>query len=404
MDEQEVHRAPSASMGINLLDYLPIVWKYRLWIAAFTLALALYALVSGLLSPRLYESTVSIVRDSGSAEGGSSLALLAQQFGGGRGIASGRGDNVMLVLRSRTMAEYMVKQLKLQEYYGAPNFQAAVGKIRKATKIIQTRDGPIAITVEDKNPEKPAEIANAYAENLNRLMSRFSAGVAGRQRVFIIERIKETEKALHDSEESLKDFQLKNRTVVVTSQTTEAISASAGLRGQLIATELELKNILNYATDSNPEVIKLRRKIGELKRQMGEAQYGAGMDLPAMNPNRSQKEFYLSAAKVPEVVLEHNRLMRDVRTQESVYTLLTQQLEQAKIAEAQEIPVVQILDPARPPGDLQQIKIGEDMLIYGIVGGFASMFFALLFDYVMANWAKIKSRFLVTTRQQGLTG
>jgi uncharacterized protein involved in exopolysaccharide biosynthesis len=391
--------------GINLLDYLPVLWKYKLWIAAFSLASAFYALISGLISPRVYESAVSIVRDSGGGEGGNPLAVLAQQFGGGRGLgSSGKGDNVLLVLRSRTMAEYMVKQLKLQEYYGARSFQAAVGMLRKATKVIQSRDGPIAITVEDQNPDKPAEIANAYPENLNRLMSRFSSGVASRQRVFVIERLKETEKALYDAEETLKEYQLKNRTVVVPTQTTEAIGASAGLRGQLIATEIELKNIMNYATDSNPEVIRLRRKIGELKRQMSEAQYGGGIDLPAMNPGRSQREIYLPAAKVPEVVMEHNRLMRDVKTQETVYNLLTQQLEQAKIAEAQEVPVVQILDAALPPGELRPVKLGQDTLIYGIVAAFLSMALAILVDYATIHWPMIRERLLTVSPRLNLPG
>lgn len=383
--------------GINLLDYLPVLWKYRLQIGLLFLASVLYGLISGLLIPRVYEATATVVRDTGEGGSVSLLSLLAEQVAASRGtVSSGRGDNFMLVLRSRTMAEYMVRQLKLQEYYGASSFQAAVGTLRAATKILRPRDGPMSITVEDKDPGKAAEIANAYAENLNRHMSLFGAGVASRQRQFIIERLKDTEKALTEAEEVLKSFQLKNRAVVVAAQTTEAIGASTGLRADLIATEIQLQNVRSFATDSNPEVNRLKRKIAELKRQIAQAQYGSGMDLPSISqsPGNSQKDIYLPAAKVPEVQLEFTRLTRDVKVQEGVYTLLTQQLEQAKITEAQDLPVVQILDPALPPGDPKPLNLLRRMSIYGIVGIFLGAFAVLTFDYATRHWSIIRLRLI----------
>ena len=393
----EASNDQASQEGINLVDYLPVLWKYRLQIGLLFLASVLYGLISSLLAPRVYEATATVVRDTGEGGAVSLLSLLAQQVAGSRGaVSSGRGDNTMLVLKSRTMAEYMVRQLKLQEYYATSGFQAAVGALRAATKILQPRDGPISITVEDKDPGKAAEIANAYAENLNHHMSRFGSGQASRQRQFIVERLKDTEKALAEAEEGLKNFQLKNRAVVIPTQTTEAISASAAIKGQLVATELELQNMRTFATDSNPQVMRLRARIGELKRQLGEAQYGLGMDLPPMsqNPGQSQKEIYLPAAKVPDVVLESTRLMRDVKVQETVYNLLTQQLEQAKISEAQDMPVLQVLDPALPPGDPKPLNLLQRMSIYGIVGIFLGVFAVLTFDYATRHWSIIRLRLI----------
>lgn len=387
--------------GINLLDYLPVLWKYKLLIGLLCVASVLYALISGLQAPRVYEATAALIRDTG-GENTSLASLLAQQLTMGRGgTSTGRGDNTLIILRSRTMAEEMARQLKLHDHYGVSRPEAAAAILRGATKIIPSRDGPIALTVEDKSPDKAAHIANSYADNLNRLISRFGAGVASRQRIFIVERIKETEKALKEAEEVLKSFQEKNRVQVFVSQTTEAISASTALRSQLIATEVELKNLRSFATDSNPEVIRLKGRIAELKRQIGQAQYGTGLDLPPMtqNPGHSQKEIYLPAAKVPEIQLEFTRLSRNVGVQAGVYSLLTQQLEQAKIAEAQDAPVLQLLDPALPPNSPKPRKIGQQMLIYGLVGAFAGIFLAVVFDYLLHNWQVIKSRTLDANRQ-----
>jgi uncharacterized protein involved in exopolysaccharide biosynthesis len=198
---------------------------------------------------------------------------------------------------------------------------------------------------------------------------------------------------LRKAEEALKEFQEKNRTVVVPSQTGEGIGAAAGLRGQLIAAEMQLQNIRSFATESNPEVVRLKRMIAEYKRQMSQAQYGDGLDLPptSQNPGRSQKDIYLPAAKVPGTLLEIVRLARDVKVQETVYALLTQQLEQAKITEAQDTPVVQLLDPALPPDRPKPLKIGQTAAIYGSLGIFAGVLIVLIFDYTTCNWSEIKS-------------
>ena len=48
--------------GINLLDYLPVLWRYRLPITILFLASLLYGLVSGFISPPIYEATATIIR------------------------------------------------------------------------------------------------------------------------------------------------------------------------------------------------------------------------------------------------------------------------------------------------------------------------------------------------------
>jgi len=306
----------------------------------------------------------------------------------------GRGGNVVLILKSRTLAESVVEGLGLEGYYRAPKLRDAAAILRGSTKILAKPDGSVDVTVEDKDPQKAAQIANTYPVSLNRHMIRFSSGLASRQRVFIVERLGETEKALHEAEETLRKFQEKNRVVVPSAQTTEGISVASGLRGQLVAAEIDLKNLLNFATDSNPEVVKLRRKIAELKRQIAQAQYGAGLDLPplTLNPGHPQKEIYLPAVKVPETLLEFTRLSREVRVQETVYNLLTEQLEKAKIAEAQEAPVVHILDPALPPVAPKPLYLILEVARYGGLGLVIGIFLAFSADRFPRYWLEIKSR------------
>lgn len=392
---EESHYRPDENISIQWLDYVPALWKYRWAVVAVFLASVLYGVIPLLLLPSVYEARATVIRINGGGEGINLLALLVQQAGISRGASSttGRGDHVLSVLRSRTMAEEVTKQMELEKYYGVSRLQDAAAMLSGRVKVIPSREGPIEIKVEDKSPQKAADIANSYAENLNRLMDRFGSGLASQQKRFIAERLKETEGALRKAEEVLKAFQEKNRAVVISAQATEGISASATLRAQLIASEVQLQQVRSFATESNPEVVRLKRTIAELRRQIGQAQYGAGLDLPhvSQNPGHSQKDIYLPAAKVPETVLEVTRLTREVKVQETVYTLLTQQLEQTKITEAQDTPVVQLLDPALPPGVPKPLKIGQTAAIYGSLGIFAGVLIVLIFDYTTCNWSEIKS-------------
>src|SRR2546425_9538571 len=95
----------------------------------------------------------------------------------------------------------------------------------------------------------------------------------------------------------------------------------------------------NFATEANPEIIALRRRIDEMNRQLAQMQYGESRATPAGD----RHDFTVPFAKVPGVGLELARLTRDVKVQETLVTLLTQQVEQARIAEARDIPVVQVL-------------------------------------------------------------
>lgn len=394
--EESQHR-PDEGLGIQWLDYLPALWKYRWVVGGVCIASVLYGVIPLLLSPSVYEARATILRVSGGGDGLNLLTLLVQQAGINRGAASpGRGDSVLSILRSRTMSEEVAKKMELEKYYKVSRLQDAAAILNGRAKSIASKEGIIEIKVEDKSPQKAADIANSYAENLNLLVTRLGAGAAGRQRLFVAERLKETESALRKNEEALKSFQEKNRAVVIPVQTTEAISAAATLRAQLINAEIQLQQVRSFATESNPEVVRLKRTIAEYKRQIGQAQYGAAMDLPpdSQKPGQSQKDIYLPAVKVPETILEFTRLAREVKVQESVYMLLIQQLEQAKISELQDALVVQLLDPALPPEAPKPLKIGQMAALYGALGIFAGVLMALVFDYTTCNWSEMKSRIL----------
>jgi len=378
---------------INLLDYWRVIWKFKWLIGVLCSTSVVAAMVFGLLSPKIYESTATILipKESG---GGSLMTALAAtgivQRLSGISIPSltPNRDIFLSILKSRTLARKLVDQFNLKDYYKVLHAEDGIKFLKDATKVSVSKEGVIEITVEDIDPKMAANLANGYPEHLDRLMAHYGTGAAGRQRRFIEGQLTKTKAELKMAEEVLRDFQQKNRAISIKEQAKGAMEASGRLKGEIIASEVQLQVMQNYATELNPEVIRLKRKISELKRQLAQSQYDT-IDLPGVTANAGhpRKDIYLPPAKFPEIGLEFARLIRDLKVQDTVYMLLTQQLEQVKIAEAKDTPVVQVLDHAVPALRKSKPKIKLQMALAGAVSLFLGIFLAFFLEYIQRQRA-----------------
>jgi uncharacterized protein involved in exopolysaccharide biosynthesis len=377
---------------VNLLDYWQVLTKR----ATLVLGLAILpALLTGaychFLATKVYESKAAVLAPkdmTGSATAGVAAALAASGAGsvfGGLLPAGGTSrDTFVAILKSRTMADELVGRFRLREYYEVEFAEQAVRTLRNATDISVSKEGVISVNVEDKDPKLAAEIANAYITNLDRMFAKFGTTEGGRQRAFIADRLDKTEKALRHSEDALRRFQEANRAIGLQEQARGMVDATARLKGELIAAEVALESLRTFSTEANPQVVQQKARIEELKRQMARMQYSAGGELPAdaASPGQPLQEYHLPLAKMPAVGVEFARLVRELKVQETVFTLLTQQFEQAKIAEARDMPTVQVLDRAVPAERKSKPKTVLSSAIVGVLGLFLGVFLAFFLEYV----------------------
>lgn len=379
---------------INLLDYWRVIRK-RVWmiLGLVLLSVFLAGFYSYFIATKIYESKSAILapKESGGGASGLAAALAAsgvgQVLGGVGGLLPGGGSNrdtFVAILKSRTMAEDLVSRFNLKDYYEAKFIEDAVKTLEKATDISVSKEGVITVAVDDKNPKLAADLANAYVTNLDRLFARLGTTDAGRQRAFIADRLDKTEKALRQAEENLRRFQETNKAIVLTDQSKAAIEGAAQARGQIAASEVQLEAMRAFATENNPQVVQLRRQIAEMKRQLGQMEYGKGLELSAANPTGDQerREFHVPFTKVPELGMELIRLTREVKVQETVFSLLTAQFEQAKIAEARDTPTVQVLDRAKPSERKSRPITTLNMAIAGALSLFIGIFLAFFLEYL----------------------
>jgi len=381
-----MQQTQSSDDEVNLLDYWRVVWKRRWLISGISVAAVLIAMVVSFQMPKIYESTTTLLPSLDSKDGGGLGSLLAVTGAGG--AAQGLGismpgapvtptDLFMAMLKSRIMADEVIRQLDLQTVYEAKTMQDVRNALGGNTKITVSKEKVIKIIVEAKTPQLAADIANFYVTNLDRLNRTLNVTKAGQTRAFLERRLAETKINLVREEEELKEFQTKNKTVAVEPQAQAMMQAAAMIQGQIIAQEVQLQVMSTYLSPDNPEMARIRSGLDELRKQLSVMESGKGGK--GMLPG---DRLHPAMITVPTLALAYARVMRELKVQETLYAMLISQYEQAKLAEARDTPTVQVLDPAIPAERKSKPSIRLNMMIAGALSLFVGIFFAFLLEYI----------------------
>jgi len=362
---------------INLLDYLRVLVKHRKLIGAIVGAAIVISVIYSLLLPKIYSSTAKIFAPQ--QENSLGAGILAQLPGGLSGLASGMlsggtpADIWVAVLESQTLLGTIVAKYSLQERYESENLEGARNALGTLTRIKKSKDGIVSITVEDRIPEKAAELANAFVEELDRINRELVTSSSRRMRIFVEERLEETKEKLTETEDTLKNFQEKNKAIKMDDQSTAIIEAVGRMKGQLMAKEVELQTLLSFATSNNPKVEMLRAEIKALK--------GGLRELEGTTSDKTS-DILIPTAKIPDLGLKYARLLREFKIQETLFELLTQQYEMARIQEAKDSPTVQVLDRALVPEKRSKPRRRRIVMLSVIVSVFLAVFLAFFLEYI----------------------
>jgi capsule polysaccharide export protein KpsE/RkpR len=177
-------------------------------------------------------------------------------------------------------------------------------------------------------------------------VSQVSTSSARRERIFIEQRLTSVKSDLEDAEKQFSAFASKNSALDIKEQTKAMVESAGLLQGQLIASQSELQSLEQIYTSNNVRVRSLQARVDELKRQ---AQKLRGTDASLVSDAAQPDQMYPPIRKLPLLGVEWADLYRRMKIQETVYELLNQQYELARIQEAKEVPTVNVIDPANLP-------------------------------------------------------
>ena len=355
--QHEVEAEHEVEFGVAsdaLINKLNLLWDHRRVLFRVLVWSLTISTVIAFLIPRRYESTVSVVPPdslSGSnammaavaAKADPSMATMASNILG----MKSNGAYLTALLSSRSVQDHVIERFGLQKVYSARYMQDARKKLASRTAVSEDRkSGIITLQVTDADPKRARDMAQAYVDELNHLVADVSTSSAHRERIFIEQRIASVKQDLRDAEMKFSAFASRNAALDIKEQSRAMMSSAAALQGQLIAAQSELQGIEQIYTADNIRVRAARARIDELQREL---QKIGGSDTTIDTDNMKDKELYPSIRRLPLLGVEWADLYRRMKIQETVYELLNQQYELARIQEAKEIPTVNMVDPANLP-------------------------------------------------------
>jgi uncharacterized protein involved in exopolysaccharide biosynthesis len=357
----ETSHALDASSA-RMLGHLRLFWEERRMVGRWTMAGLALGTVLAFVIPAKYQSTAQLMPpDTHASTPGMLAALTGAKAGMGLGAIAGDllGNNstgalFVGILRSRTVEDRLVERFNLQKVYREKYEEDARIQLAKNTDVSEDRkSGIVSISLLDHDPARAAAMAQAYVEELDRLVRELSTSSAHRERVFLEERLKVVKKELDEASQQFSRFASQNTAIDIPEQGKAMVMAAATLQGQLIAAESELRGLSEIYTEGNARVRTVQARVLELRRQLeklaGDNATGKPGGVGTKDRLSAEASDYPSIRQLPLLGVTYSDLLLRTKIQEAVYETLTQEYELAKVQEAKETPSVKVLDTASIP-------------------------------------------------------
>jgi capsule polysaccharide export protein KpsE/RkpR len=184
--------------------------------------------------------------------------------------------------------------------------------------------------------------------------------------------LKDVKESLLEAEEAMKGFQERTGAIKIDDQARAVIQSIAQLRAQVASREVRLKVARSYATRQNPEVQRLEEEVRGLKEQLGHLESGSGRGADPL----------VSAGRMPQLGADYVRRMRELKFNEALYEILLKQFELAKLDEARDAPVIQIIATAVPPETRFTPRRAQMVVTAFVVSFFVSVLGAFFLEFM----------------------
>ncbi len=363
---------------INIGLYLRVIRKRRGLILAIPAIVLVLSVVISLFLPKTYAAKASILPSTAAMDPGlSAVSSSLGSFAGSFLNVSSPMDVWVGILESDTVKDAIIMRFNLREVYGRDKIEKARKELSRRTQIEKSKEEIISIIVDDSDPERASQMANAYIEELDRINRNSVMTSGGRSRTFIGDRLLQTKKDLAKAEEEINAFQKNNNAIKLDAQSSAMIESYSTFKGALVAKEIELETLLAYANEEHHMVKSLRAEITELRKKTADFERGNNGDL------------FLSAAQYPDLSLKYARLLRDAKTHQAVYEMLTQQYEMSSLQAAKDTPTLQVLDVAKVPEKESKPQKAVIVLMSTAMSLFFSVFLAFFFEFKETLYERI---------------
>src|SRR6266705_1012644 len=365
---------------VSLLDLLIVLAKHKRIVLGLPAIAAIVAAVISFLLPNIYTGTTRILPPQQSASAASALLTqlggaaggLAGAAGGGLGIRS-PNDLYVGMLKSRTVADNLIGRFDLNKVYDQKLESSTRNTLQSNTTIAAGRDGIITIDVDDKDPKRAADLANSYVEELMKLTKVLAVTEASQRRLFFERQLLQVKDNLTTAEVAARQGLQKGGLAQVDAQGRSMIEVTARLRAQISVKEVQIGSMRTFAAEGNPELQRTQQELEALRREL--ARIEGSSPIAAVGKGEASGSSGL----------DNLGRLRDVKYYEFLYELLAKQYELAKIDEAKDATVIQVLDKAIEPDRRSRPKRTLVVLLSTFVALIVSVLLAFVLEAARAR-------------------
>ncbi len=254
-----------------------------------------------------------------------SLGPLAGLAGGAAGLRS-PGEQYVALMQSASVSDRIIEQFELMKLYDVEFRVDARKQLGKNVQIaLGRKDGLIAVEVEDKSPQRAADMANRYVEELRRITASLAVTEAQQRRVFFESQMKQSRDRLVSAQQAMQDSGFNAS--ALKAEPKAAAENYGKLRAEAVAAEVKLQALQGSLTETAPEVRQQQATLTALRGQLARLERSS------------------DSAKGPDYISKY----RDFKYQEALFELYARQFELARVDESREGTLIQMVDQATPP-------------------------------------------------------
>jgi len=356
----------------SLLELLIVLAKHKTLVLGLPAAAAVVSIIVSLLLPNIYTAATKVLPPQQTQSTSAVLAQLGSLASLAGGAVSGvKNPNDLYVgmLKSRTVADNLIQRFDLNKLYEQKFQSETRRRLAAATMIASGKDGIITIEVDDEDPKRAADLANGYMDELFKLTKVLAVTEASQRRLFFERQLEQAKESLARAEASTRLALQKGGLVMVEGQGRVMAETSARLRAEITVKEIQIGAMRTFASEQNPELQRTQQQMEVLKRELARTEGTSG--------SRSS-----SSAESNVKGIENLRLLREMKYNEVTYELLAKQYEIAKIDEAKDSAIIQVMDRAIEPDRKSKPKRSLIVLLTTLVAVLLAVFFVVVLEAI----------------------
>ena len=358
---------------IDLVELFKFMWKRRGLVILLMFLFGAAATTYAFLAPFIYRAECRVLPPG--AGSGSGLSSMLGSLGGLASLAgiSGKatsGGMAIGILKGDTVVDAIIDKFNLMEEMEIERrLDARKAVLENLETNEDTTSGIVSVAWLDKDPQKAADIANAFVDQLQLKLHDIAFNQAQETRMFFEDQLVQAQQELSDAETAMMKYQQSSGVLALESQTASMLASIASLRNQIAAKNVEISSLSSYTRKDNPRLrlaqSQLEAMTKELKR-LEEEQKRSDRQLRQNRPTSG--DLLASLGSVPELSVEYQRYVRALRIAAAKYETMLRQYENARLSEASDLSTLQIVDRATPPDWKYKPKRAQIMIIGTMVG------------------------------------